>query len=225
MTAMTTGGAWPPVPSERERRRALRRMPDDPSWEWARARVLPVIELPEPTSSPGDPHITVSGPFGMRIGFGIDLRDVMVRVPETLATRWQIMHYAVEEAALENLRLLAANLAPADVHEMMHEGTLARSLTVPPGNATALILIPDELQRLLGPDRTTLVTVSRGLLLALPADATLETVWDFMTVITHIEPFPLQEGPFTLEHGRLDDWDPPPDPSPRRRVRVRRARS
>lgn len=207
MTALTVGDAWPPVPSERERRRAMRRMPADPPWEWARQRVLPVIELPEPTSSLGDPHVTVSGPFGMRIGFGIDLRDVLVRVPESLAARWNVMHYAVEEAALGNLRLLAADLGPADVQEMTHEGIVVRTLTVPPGNATSLILIPDELQRLLGPDRATLVTVSRGLLLALPADATLEAVWDYMAVITHLDPNPLQEGPFMLEDGHLGDWN------------------
>jgi len=193
----------------------MRRLPPGMPWAWARKRVLPVIELAEPTSSIGDPHVTVSGPFGMRIGFGIDLRDVLVRVPQSLVDRWGLPIHALEDEALANLRWLAADLGPGDLQEIEHEGTHARFLTVPSGNASSLILIPKELHRVLGLGRHTLVTVSRGLLLALPFEAPLKVVWDYMSVITYLDPTPLQEGPFAFEDGRLEEWIPPPE----RRVR------
>lgn len=220
MTAAQPGAPEPPKLTERDLRRLRRRLPEHPTWEWARRRIVPVIELPEPTSD--EPQATVAGPFGMRVGFGIGVDQVLFRIGRAMARSWDITDGELEDAALSNLRAQASSLGADEVGAMDHEGTTARFLTSPPANAAALVLVPDGLQRILGPEPQTLVTVSRGLLVSLPASAPAKLVWDFMTVIAALDPTPIEEGPFTLAEGRLDLWVPP-EPM-RRRVRLGRRR-
>jgi hypothetical protein len=195
--------------SDRDRRRLLRRIPDQPSWEWVRQRVVPVIELAKPTSSPNEPKATVTGPFGLRVGFGIDVDPILVRIPTSLVRRWKILDFTLEQAALDNLRAQARRLGSGDIEQFEERGTIVRMLGSPPANATSLVLIPDELQRILGPAPQILVTVSRALLVSLPVTTSFEMVWDFMSAIIALDPTPIHEGPFTLQDGRIELWEPP----------------
>lgn len=92
MDVAFTSGAWdwkPPRgvlhPSRREVLRALDAMPPDLGWEWARDRVVPVLERPGKDPIPENPQLSAMAACGISYGFGIDIGAAFTRVTQGLS--------------------------------------------------------------------------------------------------------------------------------------------
>ena len=71
------------------------------------------------------------------------------------------------------------------------------------GCASALVLVPDELQRIFGTERQCLIAPMRDLLISLPADADRELVGWLNEEFATMDPNGLALDAFVLEDGSL----------------------
>jgi hypothetical protein len=123
----------------------------------------------------------------------------------------------VMPAALANLRR-AVGTWTGRVVEERYEGVLVRSLEGWPPWAVSVLLLPDELQRLFGPDDQLFVAPYACNLVALPADVDRDLAADLVDMFGTINPQSLLRGlpAFLLRSGvlsteELPGWPELPD--------------
>jgi hypothetical protein len=150
--------------------RAMGSLPPDLDWATMAPNVVPILPRRRPLPpSAGRPY-RVTLPPGIPTGFGIDIGPAFLVVGETILEGWQIAPVELVATALENLRDRVRSLRPKDLHEDAIDGVPVRILQSGLGCASALVLLPDELERIFGDDPQFLIAPMRDLLLALPAD-------------------------------------------------------
>jgi hypothetical protein len=117
----------------------------------------------------GEPF-RVTLPPGIPTGFGIDIGPAFLLVGQTLLAGWPVGPADLVARALSNLRertrpIRARDLVTADI-----DGVPARVLQSGLGCASALVLAPDELRRILGDHPQCLLAPMRDVLVSLPSD-------------------------------------------------------
>lgn len=191
------------TPSRRQVLRAMDAVPARIDWDWARGRLLPVLERPGAEPFPENPYLSTIAECGVRFGFGISQGPVLMRVNQGIADQWESSVEQIRDAAIENLRSLSAGLGHDDLIREADESLSLTAIAKPEGCATSLLLVPDELRRLFGTDDQVFTTPSRGLLMSFPIDTDVETVVTFTTHFEELDPHPLLLDPFVLEAGEL----------------------
>ncbi len=100
----------------------------------------------------------------------------------------------------------AAGVRPVrsrDLHHDAFQGVPVRILQSGVGCASALVLVPDELERIFGADRQCLIAPMRDLLISMPADADRELVGWLNEEFSSMDPNGLALDAFVLESGAL----------------------
>ncbi len=169
----------PGIEGARRALEALRGVDPSGAWEDVSAAVLPLLKrVRHPFPQDAEPmHLQV--PPGIRTGFGIDLGPAWAHVSRRLFRGWGIGEATLLGTALENLRRRVLEEPP-----QVERATVAgASLTViqAEGWGSALVLAPDRLGTILGPESRTLLTPVRNALVALPRDVDIEVaafVWE-----------------------------------------------
>jgi hypothetical protein len=132
--------------------------------------VLPAFPRRRPPAVGFGEPLYVLLPPGVVTGFGIDIGPAFLQVSESLVDRWAIPGPDVAARALANLGELTARIRSSDLVRERIDGTEVRVLFSGLGWASTLLLLPDELQRILGTEPQRLVAPTRDLLLSLPID-------------------------------------------------------
>ena len=156
--------------------RALTGLPDDLEFDELADDLVPIFPRLRPWPDTGSEPVRVVLPPGLSVGFGVDIGPAFISVDEGLARRWGHSPLDLTTRALTNLRSRAALVRPRDVVREHIDGVPVRALQTGLGCASTLVLIPDELRRILGAEPSCVIAPMRDLLMAFPADADRDLV-------------------------------------------------
>lgn len=150
--------------------RAMGALPPDLEWDVMAPNVIPILPRRRPMPPQAGEPFRVTLPPGIPTGFGIDIGPAFLVVGESLLGTWPIGPAELVATALENLRTRLRPVRPRDLVRQAFDGVPVRVLQSGLGCASALVLAPDELGRILGEAPQTLIAPMRDLLIALPPD-------------------------------------------------------
>lgn len=159
------------VASAEEVMDALRGLDIDGPWEVIAPSVVPVLPRRRPMPGDADPPIVRQWPGGLTSTFGIDVGPALVFISEGLLARWSIDADVLAAQAITNLH---ERLPRALADGVLHDATGGLPLTAfqsGDGWASTLLLAPDLLPAVFGPEPALLLAPMRDLLIALPVDA------------------------------------------------------
>jgi len=192
------------MPTERELRDALRSIPDDLTWDWARPRFTPLFERADGSGIDGDPQLHAVTSLGVAVGFGVEVGPTFARVTASMAARWEASVGQIEAAAFAHLAEEIRAVGPKDLQHVVHRGHMTRCLPAPGGWASSAILAgDDEIRRIFGPHDQVFTAPSRNALLSFDAGVPMPVVLDLTAMLEEADPHPLLIDPFVLRGGRL----------------------
>jgi hypothetical protein len=142
-------------------------------------------------------------PPGILVGFGLDLGPAVAYVAHGQLERWGIGMETVTSTALANVRRMAASCDPGAVHRGSIGGVPVAVLQSGQGIAASLILVPECIERLLGPGPLLLLAPMRDLLVGLPVAADREFAAWLAAEWEALDPNHLHLGAFRLERGSI----------------------
>ena len=195
--------------ADRAFRRAAARMPKPVPWEWAKPRLMPLLAQPC-FDEPGEERIRTVAPVGCALEFGIDLGGHFPIVDRIVTERWECTVEQLQAAAMANLERRVGAIPTSAVQHAVMSGRAFRLLRSPAGCASSILLVPDQLRRLLGGHDQVLAAPGRHTLLSFPASAPVHTTAEITVDIEQGELAPLFLDPFLLCDGELT-WDVPTD--------------
>jgi hypothetical protein len=150
--------------------RAMGALPRDLGWDELAPSVIPVLPRRRPMPPMTGEPFRVTLPPGIPTGFGIDIGPAFLVVGESLLAGWPVGPADLVARALANLRERTRSVRGRDLVSLDVEGVPARVLQTGLGCASALLLVPDELRRILGEQPQCLLAPMRDVLVSLPPD-------------------------------------------------------
>lgn len=183
--------------------RAMGGLPPDLEWEVMAPNVIPILPRRRPMPPHGGEPFRVTLPPGIPTGFGIDIGPAFLVVGESLLGTWPVGPAELVATALENLRMRLRPVRPRDLVRQAIDGVPVRVLQSGLGCASALVLVPDELTRILGAGPQTLIAPMRDLLISLPPDADRSFVAWLNEEFAEMDPNGLALDAFAFEDGAL----------------------
>lgn len=183
--------------------RAMGALPPDLDWEVLAPNIIPILPRRRPMPPTAGAPFRVTLPPGIPTGFGIDIGPAFLVVGEGLLAGWPVTPVDLVATALANLRARLAPLRRSDLHEDRIDGVPVRILQSGLGCASALVLLPDELVRLLGPAPQLLLAPMRDLLISLPAEVDRSFAAWLNDEFAEMDPNGLALDAFLLDHGEL----------------------
>ncbi len=191
------------VPSPEQVLEAMRDFRLDAPWSELAVDVLPMFERRRPLPPGTTPPISVVLPPGVTVGFGIDLGPAAVRVTTSLVEGWGVDVADVTATALVNLRRRAfAPALPPLVREPI-AGHPTIAFQSDDGWASTLLLAPDALERVMGPEPRLFVAPMRDLLIGLPPDVDPELACWLTEEFEALDPNALALEGFLWRDGRV----------------------
>lgn len=147
---------------------AVGALPRDLGWDELAPSVIPVLPRRRPMPSTAGEPVRVTLPPGIPTGFGIDIGPAFLVVGRALLDGWPIGPAELVAQALANLRERVRPVRGRDLAKAEIDGVPVRVLQTGLGCASALVLLPDELARIMGDRRQTLIAPMRDVLVSLP---------------------------------------------------------
>jgi hypothetical protein len=183
--------------------RAMGGLPPDLDWEVMAPNVIPILPRRRPMPAQAGEPFRVTLPPGIPTGFGIDIGPAFLVVGSSLLESWPIGPADVVATALENMRTRMREVRPRDLLRQAMDGVPVRVLQSGVGCASALVLAPDELQRIFGDGPQCLIAPMRDLLISLPPDTDRSFVGWLNEEFSEMDPNGLALDAFVLEGGEL----------------------
>ncbi len=182
---------------------AITALPATLDWDSLGVDVLPVlprVRLP----IPGSPTpIQVMVPPGIPVRFGVDRGPMFLTVHQGLLDDWEMDAAQLLGAALHNLGRRTAHLTPRDVVSQRVDRVVVRALQSGESSGSALVLLPEVLARVFGPQPQLFVAPMRDLLMSLPLDVDRGLAYDLYEVFAIQDPNCLPPMAFPFANGRL----------------------
>ena len=192
------------VPSPEQVLAAVRDFRLDAPWAELAVDLLPMFERRRPLPAGTTPPVSVTLPPGVTVGFGIDLGPAAVRVTRSLVEAWGVDLQEVTRTALVNLRRRASAPAlPPLVREPI-AGHPTIAFQSEDGWASTLLLAPDALERVMGPEPRLFVAPMRDLLIGLPPDVDPELACWLTEEFEALDPNALALEGFLWRDGRIE---------------------
>jgi hypothetical protein len=191
--------------------RAIGSLPPDLGWAAIGDSVLPILPRRRPLPPGAGEPLRVTLPPGIPVGFGIDVGPAYLVVGRSLLASWPVDEPGLVGRALENLRDAMLPVARRDLVQATLAGVPAVILQSGVGCASGLVLLPDELRRIIGDEPRLLLAPMRDLLVALPADTDRALAAWLNEELASLDPNGLALGGFVLEDRsvRYDPLRPP----------------
>jgi hypothetical protein len=183
-------------------KRAFKKMPKPVPWDWAAPRMLPILSGPC-LDLPGEPLIRAKSGIGPMVDFGIDLGGAFTYVDEIVAQRWECSSDQLMERALLNLQRRAGGLPRSCVASGVMSGHPIRIIQHRPSWASSLLLVPNELFRLVGDHDQIVVVPTTSCLISFPLDTPSQIVADVAIDFERGSRRPLLLDPFLTTDGRV----------------------
>jgi len=182
---------------------ALEQFDPDLSWQAARPTVIPMLPRQRPYPLPVGDRVTVALPPGIDVGFGLDLGPAVAFVVERQLAGWGVDRATLVAAALDNVRRLAQGFRPSLVVRSKIGDVPTRIIQTGEGIASALLLAPDTLPRLIGNGPHVLLAPMRDVLIALPSDVDPAFAAWLAAELASMDPNCLRQGLFRHTGGRV----------------------
>jgi hypothetical protein len=182
---------------------AMERFDPEMPWQKARAKILPMLPRVRPFPGPELELARAMLPPGVLVSFGIDLGPAITFVGASLIDRWRVDVPTLAATALANLRQLAGQCRRDDVIRDHIGDVPVTVLQSRLGIAASLILIPESLEKLLGPGPQLLLAPMRDVLIALPPDVDREFAAWLAEEWEALDPNHLHLGGFRHERGMI----------------------
>jgi hypothetical protein len=191
------------VPSPQQVLDAMQGFRFDAPFAELAADVLPMFERRRPLPAGMPPPVSVVLPPGVTVGFGVDLGPAAVRVSRGLLDEWGVDLQEVTATALGNLRdrAFAPSLPPLVREPIAGHPTIA--FQSEDGWASTLLLAPDALERVMGPEPRLFVAPMRDLLIGLPPDVDPELACWLTEEFEALDPNALALEGFLWRDGRI----------------------
>ncbi len=154
--------------------RAMGSLPRDLGWDELAPSVIPVLPRRRPMPPMSGEPFRVTLPPGIPTGFGIDIGPAFLVVGQALLGGWPIGPADLVARALANLHDRTHAVRSRDLVGLDIEGVPVRVLQTGLGCASALVLTPDELRRILGEQPQCLIAPMRDVLVSMPPDVDRE---------------------------------------------------
>jgi hypothetical protein len=183
--------------------RAMGGLPPDLEWPVMAPNVIPILPRRRPMPPQAGEPFRVTLPPGIPTGFGIDIGPAFLVVGESLLGTWPIGPADLVATALDNLRARMRPVRPRDLVRQAIDGVPVRVLQSGVGCASALLLVPDELQRILGSEPQCLIAPMRDVLISLPPDTDRGFVAWINDEFAEMDPNGLALDAVVLEDGGL----------------------
>jgi hypothetical protein len=150
--------------------RAMGGLPPDLDWRVLAPNLIPILPRRRPMPAMVGEPFRVTLPPGIPTGFGIDIGPAFLVVGTSLLDSWPVGPADLVATGLGNLRERLRTVRPRDLVEQSIDGVPVRVLQSGVGCASALVLAPDELERIFGDEPQCLIAPMRDLLISLPAE-------------------------------------------------------
>ena len=183
--------------------RAMGGLPPDLDWDVMAPNVIPILPRRRPMPAMAGEPFRVTLPPGIPTGFGIDIGPAFLVVGSSLLETWPIGPPELVATALDNLRKRVQVVRRRDLVCQSIDGVPVRVLQTGVGCASALLLVPDELVRVFGPEPQCLIAPMRDLLVSMPLDADRSFVAWLNDEFSEMDPNGLALDAFVLEGGGL----------------------
>ena len=183
--------------------RAMGTLPPDLDWTAMAPNLIPILPRRRPMPFEAGEPFRVTLPPGIPTGFGIDIGPAFLIVGESILASWPVGPADLVATGLDNLRRRVRSLRSRDLHRDMFDGMPVRILQSGVGCASALVLVPDELERIFGSAEQCLIAPMRDLLISMPVDADRELVRWLNDEFATMDPNGLALDAFVLGNGAL----------------------
>ena len=181
------GGAMDPAIFERILAAAKGLDPGAP-WDEMAPMILPILKRVSHPFPPEAAPLQMHVPPGLWTGFGIDFGPAFSHVSAQMLERWGVDHATLLGTALENLRRRVVR-EPPRVQRFEFEGVGLVGIQGH-GWGSSLVLLPDVLGPILGPEPRLLLAPVRNTLVSLPDDVDIDLaagVWHALADGAHDE--------------------------------------
>lgn len=203
------------VPTGEAVAEALATIPPEVPWPWACFRVVPTIrgncvpyfvddELEEMGFQPATAFPTLDLSPGVAVTFAIEVDPVYVSITQEQLDRWEMTLKQVWRAAEVNIRR-TVRAWDGGVYRDDYGDVTVSMLKGWPHWAASLVLLPDELQRIFGPQDQLFVAPYHCNLVSLPIDVDRDIAADVIDLFGYLNPQSLLLGlpSFALREGKL----------------------
>jgi hypothetical protein len=180
----------------------LRRAGPESSWPDVRDLVVPVLARARQPVAPGAKLVRVYRPPGLWVGFGVDLGPVFTHVSTADIARWRVDEAKLLATALTNLDRLSGG-DDVEVASLVLDGVVA-TLVQASGWGSSLLLLPERLRELAGPEPQLVIAPVRNAIVAFPLDAPAEVVQLTWLTLAQDDPTELDGDIYRLAEGRLE---------------------
>jgi uncharacterized protein YtpQ (UPF0354 family) len=172
-------------------------------WEAAAPRLRPALPRRRPLPPGTDDLPEREYPPGIRVTLGLDIGPAMLFVNHAQVDRWGVTADQAFRRALSNIRTLVRRRRQfALIHQRIC-GVPTVAFQSREGWASSLLLLPDELTRVLGARNGLLMAPMRDLLLLMPIDAEPGLAYLILEEFAEADMNALDLPLFVLLEGRL----------------------
>ena len=181
-----------------------------PAVRGERIQVMNDIELEELGLAPARSYPALRLPPGVDVTFSIDADVLGVNVGQRQLDAWEMTAEQVLPASMSNLAR-AVGSWQGRAYDDAYEGVPVRMLERWPSWASSLVLLPDELKRILGDEDQLLIVPYQCNLISLPVDVDRDLAADLLDVFGLLNPASLLIGmpAFVLRDGELSTEELP----------------
>ena len=173
-------------------------------WATARSRMLPMLPRRQaPWFPPETTPIRITVPPGIPVMVAVDIGPAWILLTREVTDEWALDDGILVAHALENLRSRLSQVGPEDLQQERLADLPVRILRTGLDCASGLLLVPDELPRILGPGPQCLIAPMRDLLISLPADADRAIVGELNDALATADPRGLALDAFLFDGGAL----------------------
>jgi hypothetical protein len=183
--------------------RAMGALPPDLDWPELAPSVIPILPRRRPMPPAAGEPFRATLPPGIPTGFGVDIGPAFLVIGTSLLESWPIGPADLVATGLQNLRERMRTVRRRDVLQQQIDGVLVRVLQSGMGCASALVLVPDELERIFGAEAQCLIAPMRDLLISMPAGTDRAFVAWLNDEFSEMDPNGLALDAFVLEDGEL----------------------
>jgi hypothetical protein len=184
----------------------------DRPWSEIAPLVFPVLPRRRPLPATPEAPIRRTYPPGLETGFGLDIGPALLHLGRAQLAHWGVGEDDVAQLALANLReRVAARRQFGLIHELV-QGVPVTAFQSREGWASGLLLAPDLLGRVVGPDPELILAPMRDLLLTVPMDTDPEFARWLLDEICLLDPNALDLPVLALVDGELR-FAPVPSPA------------
>jgi hypothetical protein len=174
-------------------------------------RIVPMLPRVYPAQTYGLQPAIVFLPPGIPVEFAVDMGGSYGSLMIATLDEWGVDPGTVALAALANVRRDADGRDHRAVEEMTRDGIRVRALRPSNGWESAMILVPDVLERFFGSEPLIVAAPLRPTLMAFDGGTDPALAFDLSAQFAATDPRGLAVDPMRLEEGRLHPYRRLPD--------------